>query len=296
MQSEYLIHEGFPQKADGRANFTSTLNLVGEKDITGTVMDIKTSTGIFSKETGIVVVSGAKGGSGCSFISNSIAAWFARFKSKNVVLLDLNSGKKDTRIIFNIKDEVIRDLGDVACSFKDIDLSILKKLVINTESSLNIILPPLKFEKMELLQPENVHDLLDVLMRVFDLVIIDFPYHLLQLKGFDFLEYSDKFILVSQADYISISNLDVLCNNLFVENSPSRVEIIINKYNVKPVISPARIMNMLKFPVSAFIPYDNDIEFLYLTRGPFSMFNYNLRIVKVISDFAENIYASLFQE
>ena len=296
MQNEYLINEGLQQKADGQATFTRTLNPIVEKDITENVRDIKTSTGIFSKETGIVVVSGAKGGSGCSFISNAIAACFARFKSKNVVLLDLNSGKKDTRIIFNIKDEIVRDLGDVACSFKDIDLSILKKLVINTESSLNIILPPLKFEKMELLQPENVHGLLDALMRVFDLIIIDFPYHLLQLKGFDFLEYSDKFFLVSQADYISISNLEVLFNNLFLENSPSRVEIVINKYNVKPVISPARIMNMLRFPVSAFIPYDSDIEFLYLTKGPFPMFNYNLRIVKVISDFAENIYSSLFQE
>ncbi len=246
-------------------------------------------------QSGIIMISGAKGGSGCSFISNSLSSWFARFKNKNVVLLDLNAGKKDTKIIFNIKDEVTRDLGDVACSFKDIDLSILRKLVVNTESSLNIILPPLKFERMEVICPENIHDLLDQLTKIFDIIIVDFPFHLLQVRGFDFLEYCDKFILVSQADYISISNLEVLFSNLFMENPPSRFEIVINKYNLKPVISPARITNILRLPVSAFIPYDHDIEFLYLTRGPLPMFNYNLRIIKAICDFAENIYSNIFQ-
>lgn len=257
---------------------------------------IEISDSLFSRETATIIISSAKGGSGCSFISNSLAAWFSRFKNKNVVLLDFNIGKKDSRIIFNIKQEAIKDIGDIACSFDDINLNMLKKLVINTSTSLNVVLSPLNKEKIGVINPKNVHSLLNKLIKVFDIVVIDFPYHLILDRGYDFLEYCDKFIIVSQSDYISINNTEILINNIMLENMNSRFEIVINKFNIKPVIPYARIINILKFPVSSFIPYDPDIEFLYITKGPTSIFDYNLRVVKAISNFAEKVYKSIFQE
>jgi len=101
-------------------------------------------------------------------------------------------------------------------------------------------------------------------------------------------------ILVTHAELISINNLQVIISNLCLENMPARFEIVINKFNARPVISPPRILSLFKFPVSVFIPYDRDIELLYLSRGPGPMFDYNLRITKAISDFAESLFEKLF--
>jgi Flp pilus assembly CpaE family ATPase len=247
------------------------------------------------KDSKILFFSGSKGGCGCSFISNAIAAYFAKSKNKNVLLADLNCGKKDSRLIFNLSlKSNLRDIGDIEFDFKEIDFNVLRRLVINLEDSLHLVLPPLKFEKAGLMAGENLNILFNSLSGIFDLIIVDTPFYLLQDRKIDFLEYADMFILVTQADLISINNLEVIISNLCLENMPARFEIVINKFNARPVISPPRILSLLKFPVSVFIPYDRDIELLYLSRGPGPMFDYNLRITKAISDFAESLFEKLF--
>jgi Flp pilus assembly CpaE family ATPase len=247
------------------------------------------------KDSKILFFAGSKGGCGCSFISNAVAAYYAKSKNKNVLIADFNCGKKDSRLIFNLSlKSNLRDIGDIEFDFKEIDFNVLKRLVISLEDSLHLVLPPLKFEKAPLMTGKNLNILLDSLSNLFDLIIVDMPFYLLQDKNIDFLEYADMFILVAQADLISISNLEVIISNLCLENIPARLEIVINKFNSRPVISPPRIISMLKAPVSIFIPYDRDIELLYLTRGPAPMFDYNLRITKAISDFAESLFEKLF--
>jgi Flp pilus assembly CpaE family ATPase len=247
------------------------------------------------KDSKILFFAGSKGGCGCSFLSNAVASYYAKSKNKNVLLADLNCGKKDSRLLFNLSlKSNLRDIGDIEFDFKEIDFNVLKRLVISLEDSLHIVLPPLKFEKASLMTGKNLNILLDSLSGLFDMVIVDTPFYLLQDKSIDFLEYADMFVLVTQADLISISNLEVIISNLCLENMPARFEIVINKFNSRPVISPPRIISMLKAPVSIFIPYDRDIELLYLTRGPAPMFDYNLRITKAISDFAESLFEKLF--
>jgi MinD-like ATPase involved in chromosome partitioning or flagellar assembly len=249
---------------------------------------------IFSKENKIVFFSGVKGGCGCSFIVNCAAAYLARTKSKNIVLFDLNNGKRDSRVIFNLADDSIRDIGDLDSDFKDIDISVLKRLVVNLDNSLNLVLPSLKFEKKRIFESGNLELFFDILGKVFDLILVDFPFYLLSKDSFDFLEYPDKFVLISQPDLIAVSNLEILIKNLCPEKITNRFVIVINKFNIRPYISPSRIINIIKYPIDTFIPYDRDIEYLYLTRGPFPIFKYNLRIVKSMGDFSENLYNCLF--
>lgn len=249
---------------------------------------------IIRKENKIVFFSGVKGGCGCSFITSCTAAYLAKVKNKNIALLDLNNGKKDLRIIFNLSDDGIRDIGDLEIDFSEIDISVLKKLVINLDNSLNVILPSLKYEKKKIFENNNLELFLGILSKFFDLILVDFPYYLLLKDGFDFLELPDKFILITLSDLISVSNLEVLIKNLCPDSISNRFFIIVNKFNVKPFVSPSRVISIISYPVEAFIPYDRDIEYLYLTRGPFPVFNYNLRVVKSISDFSENLYRCLF--
>jgi pilus assembly protein CpaE len=241
----------------------------------------------------VILFSSAKGGNGASFISNCVSSYLAKTKSQNILLLDLNIGKRDSRIIFNLEEKDLRDIGDIEDSIKEIDISLLKRLVVNFDNSLNLILPPLKPEKNKICCGKNLGLLLGILKHYFEIICIDFPYYLLTKKDFDFAECVDKFVFVSMPDLISISNLEIFSRHVCVDDIPNNIKIIINKFNIKPAVSPARLNSVLKYPVQVFIPYDRDIEFLYLSKGPFYIFNYNLRVVKNIIDFSELLYEEL---
>ncbi len=245
-------------------------------------------------EPKVILFSGSKGGCGCSFISYCVSTYFARKTTKNILLLDLNMGKKDSRLIFDNAEEEQRDLGDIEEIIDELDISILKKLVISKENSLNLILPPIKIERSGVLANGNFNKLLESLKNHFDIICIDFPVHLFNQDGFDLKNLIDKFIFISLPDLISVNNLNLLMTNIAYDRFPAGFEVLINKFNTRPSISPTGLTAILKYPVNAFIPYDRDIEFLFLNRGPDSVFNYNLRIVRNIIDFSKKTYEDLF--
>lgn len=241
-----------------------------------------------------ILFCGSKGGSGCSFVAYCVSAYLAKNTDKNILLLDLNNGKKDSRIIFDISSENSRDLGDIEEVISDIDEAILRRLVINFDNSLNLVIPSLKLEKNKILNAENLESFLDIIKKSFDIICIDFPYYFFLNQKIDYNEYIDKHVIISLPDLISINNLSLLAENICGLDLSFNLDVVINKYNLRPSISPSRLNSILKYPVKAFIPYDRDIELLFLNKGPFSIFNYRLQIVKSLAELSKKIYEDLF--
>lgn len=248
---------------------------------------------IDKNESKIVLFSGSKGGCGCSFMTYCVSTYLARETTKNILLLDLNIGKKDSRMIFNLADENNRDLGDAEGVINEMDISILKRLVINFDNSLNLILPPIKIEKARIICKDYLEKLLNVLKNHFDIICVDFPNHMLSQNKLCLKEFVNKFVFVSLPDLISVNNLNILTGNIIYDELYCNFDIVINKYNTRPAVSPSGLNTILKYPIDAFIPYDRDIEFLMLNRGPDSIFKYNLRIVHNISEFSRKLYEDL---
>ncbi len=241
-------------------------------------------------ESKVVLFSGSKGGCGCSFITYCVATYLARETTKNILLLDLNIGKKDSRLIFNLTDDSYRDLGDLEEVIDEIDASILRRLVINFENSLNLVLPPVKIEKNGFFKQEHLEKLLDILKHYFDIICVDFPGYLYTLYGINLKDLVDKYVFISLPDLISVNNLNIIVKSIIFDGISYDYDILINKFNTRPAIPATGLNSILSYPVNAFIPYDRDIEFLMLNRGPDSIFSYNLRVVNNISAFSKKIY------
>ena len=107
------------------------------------------------------------------------------------------------------------------------------------------------------------------------------------------IDISDRFVFVSLPDLYSASNIRILMDYVKGYRSFHDFFLVINKYNLKPAISPTGLSNILKYPITSFIPYDRDIEELTNTRGPGHIFNYNLKVVRNISGLAEKIFGGL---
>ena len=165
--------------------------------------------------------------------------------------------------------------------------------MINFDNSLNLILPPLKIEKVKIICKVCLEKLLNVLKNHFDIICVDFPNYLFSQNNLCLKEFVNKFVFVSLPDIVSVNNLNILTGNIIYDELYYDFDIVINKYNSRPAVSPSGLNSILKYPINAFIPYDRDIEFLILNKGPDSVFNYNLRIVLNISSFSMKIYEDL---
>ncbi|MDD3776816.1 MAG: AAA family ATPase [Actinomycetota bacterium] len=237
-----------------------------------------------------ILVTGAKGGCGTSFIGYSLAAYYAVKKEVNVLLLDLDYGSASSRVVFDIQDSKHKHWGYLKGKPEDIDITLLKNLVINTEYSLNLILPPLDIKEDAIL---NLGQLLASLKQYFQIIVIDMPSCQLNLYGDLWLEQVERIIAVSSPTLISVKNLNHMISSIQEVKGNPDIEVVINRYNQKPSLSPTLINSYLNYPINSFIPYDRDIEHLFLNQGPAPMFKYNLRITTSIISLADCLYEEL---
>jgi MinD-like ATPase involved in chromosome partitioning or flagellar assembly len=211
----------------------------------------------------------------------------------NVLLLDMNIGRMDSRIVFGIDDPTAGDLGDLAASRGRPGLADLKKMVVNFKDSLNLIMPPLDTKKTLMLKDKKINYFIELLRDYFDLILIDIPGFLLGYIELEEIDIPDRFVFVSLPDIVSANNTHILLDHVKRYRTASDFYLVINKYNMKPAISPSGLANLLKYPVTSFIPYDRDIEDLVNSRGPGHIFRYRLRIVGNISGLASKIHEEL---
>jgi MinD-like ATPase involved in chromosome partitioning or flagellar assembly len=243
----------------------------------------------------IVLVSGSKGGSGQSFISNCLGSYLAIHTDKNILIVDFNTGKTDSRIIYGIQDKNIKSLYDIKNMSGEADEALLKKIIINFDNSLNLIFPPLYFDNLKTVTFKNFTRILSYLKKYFDIILIDEPTVFgLRNNENSIYDHIDKLLLVSLPDLVSLSNLNVMINQLQGSIEYLNPKLIINKYNIKPSVSFALLNTILKYPVEYFLPFDRDIEQLYLEKGPACIFKYNLKITRDLAAIGDNMIKELF--
>ncbi len=243
----------------------------------------------------IIAVAGSKGGCGQSFICNCIGNYLAVNTDKNVLIMDLNTGRIDSRIIYRTEEKNIRSIYDIKNMSGEVDETLLKKIVVNFSNSLNLILPPLYFDNIKTVTLKNFTRILSALRKYFDVILIDDPFPFcLSSNENNIHELVDKLLMVSTPDLISLSNLNIIISQLKGSLEYLNPHIIINKYNTKPSVSFSLLNTILKYPVEYFVPFDRDIEQLYLERGPACIFKYNLKITRDLAAISGNLMTELY--
>jgi len=239
-----------------------------------------------------ILFCGSKGGCGCSFITYSVASYLALNKDKNILLVDLGLGSYSSRVVFDLMEKEVKDLGDINRKPQDIDTTLLRSLVFNTGYTLNLILPPLDAGS-DFLNKLDLGSFLDKVGRHFDLIIIDLPFSMFNNLSSEVLKDMERMVIVSCPSLISVSNLNLILSTISKEDMGLDVDLVINKYNLRPSLSPSIINSYVSHPIKAFIPYDRDIDFLFLNKGPASIFKYNLRITSSIASFSNSLYEEM---
>ncbi|MDK1118342.1 MAG: response regulator [Anaerolineae bacterium] len=236
----------------------------------------------------VITIYSPKGGTGCTTIAVNLAITMHNEVTR-ATLIDGNFQFGDVAIFINEQGK--NTIIDIAKRVDELDPETVQNVMINHEpSGLNILAAPSKPEDAEEVSGENFSALIDYLKQMYAYVLID-TCSLLTDITLTAIDKSDVIVLVTTQDIPSIKNARLfldLIQTLGIDRE--KISFVMNRYDKRIAITPDRVGDNLKLPVSAVIPLDEKIVVPAVNRGvPFILENKAQPSGKGILSLAENV-------
>ena len=200
----------------------------------------------------VLTVFSAKGGCGKTTVATNLAVSLARVKpTRRVCLVDLDLAFGDVGVTMLLEPR--RTLAD-AVGLSRLDATAVRSLVTRHESGVDVLLAPVEPTAGERISSQLVTDLLEVLRRLYDDVVIDLPpaFNEQVLAAFD---ATDQFVLVGTLDIPALKSLKLTMETLQMLGVPdSRWQLVLNRADAKVGLTPADVERTLGRSVAARVP------------------------------------------
>jgi pilus assembly protein CpaE len=131
------------------------------------------SSGDSEQDGHIVVVFGAKGGIGRTTVASNLAVALAQGGGQRVALVDLDLQLGDVALTLDIPPE--RTFADLLPIIDKLDAELMRSFLCTHSSGLHVLPAPARPEDGEHIQASHVRQVLSVLARAYDYVIVDTP-------------------------------------------------------------------------------------------------------------------------
>lgn len=213
----------------------------------------------------VIAVFGAKGGCGASTLAVNLAVALREETKARVALLDANFEFGDIGALLNLPNQ--RTIADLSGPDVVVDGDLLDGVMARHASGVRVLLAPPRPEMAELITPEHLKKILEILPRLFDYVIIDLWRSFQEATVF-LLDAADQIVLVSTSDILAIKNVKLFFELTEALNYPPEKTIfILNKEDGRSGIGVKDIEASIKHPVRAVIPKDERTTLLAINRG-----------------------------
>ena len=155
----------------------------------------------------LLCCSGSGGPGKTTFAVNISVA--AAGQGLNVLLLDLNMGRRNADIYLGMEDRILFDLGDVVSGLCRLDKAIIKHDLC---SGLSLLSCP-QYREIEGMTAGHVSALYNTLRDRFDLVVVDCPVSVTGVLRV-FASGADAALMLTVPDFSSVRNTEALCEKL----------------------------------------------------------------------------------
>jgi pilus assembly protein CpaE len=206
---------------------------------------------------------GAKGGVGTTTIAINVAIALQRELGRRVCLVDANLQFGDHRVFMDLGLDR-KSIVDVA-SAPSIDADLLRGVLVEHDSKIDLLLAPPSPETAELVTKEHLTTTLEVLRGMYDYVVVDVDKRLddLNLGVFDAAE---TLFVVLTADLSCLKNVRLVLETLgHIGYSGDRIKLILNRSNAFTGINAKTAEGALRRPI--------DLQVLNEYRGAISALN-----------------------
>jgi pilus assembly protein CpaE len=203
-------------------------------------------------------VTGAAGGIGCTTVAVNLASILASSKQHETMLVDLD-------LMFGTIDAFLdivpdRTLSDVIQNFERLDLTLLKRSIIQHASGLFVLPHPISMQESAAIDPDVIRRLLGMLRAAFGTVVVDTSIGL-HSSDFTAFEASDLILIVVHLELLCLRNTARLIN-LFrqFDGLADKIKLIANRVgSFESEISLKKAEEILKTPISWQIPLANKV-------------------------------------
>ena len=156
----------------------------------------------------IILSCSGSGGTGKTTFAVNLSVAAAR-QGLNVLLLDLNMGRRNADIYLGMEDRILFDLGDVVSGLCKLDKAIIHHDLC---PGLSLLSCP-QYREIDGLSPGHVKALYNVLRNRFDVVIVDCPVSVTGILR-TFACGADAALMLTVPDHSSVRNTEALCEKL----------------------------------------------------------------------------------
>jgi pilus assembly protein CpaE len=198
-----------------------------------------------------VVVSG-KGGCGKSFVAVNLAAALRIETSAKVCLVDLDLQFGDVGVMMNIDHaKTITELVDGSGS---LDWEFLDDVLADGPLGLRVLLGPFSPEYGDLVRAEHVRQIVDILRREFDYVVVDTASQLSEAT-LEAIDNAQHVIVVGALTIPAIKDTRLMLKMLdSLRVDRDNISVVVNGHDAHAVYDGPSIERNLKFPVRVQLP------------------------------------------
>ena len=217
---------------------------------------------------------GAKGGVGTTTIAINVAIALQRELGRRVCLVDANLQLGDHRVFLDLGLDR-KSIVD-AVSAPTIDADLLRGVLVEHDSKIDLLLAPPTPEQAELVTKEHLTQVIDVLRGLYDYVVVDVDKRLddMNLGVFDAAE---QLFVVLTADLSCLKNVRLVLETLaHIGYEGERVKLVLNRSNAFTGINAKTAEGALRHPI--------DLQVLNEYRGAISALNSGAPVMATKAD------------
>ncbi len=200
----------------------------------------------------VCVVLSGKGGCGKTFVAINLAMALRVETSARVCLVDLDLQFGDVGVMMNLDHaKTITELVDGAGT---LDWEFVDDVLADGPLGLRILLGPFSPEYGDLVRAEHVHQIVDILRREFDYVVVDTGSQLSEAT-LEAIDISDQVIVVGALTIPAIKDTRLMLKMLeSLRVDRDHISVVVNSHDAHAVYDGPSIERNLKFPVRVQLP------------------------------------------
>jgi pilus assembly protein CpaE len=210
------------------------------------------STSEMAPEGRVVTVFSAKGGCGKTTIATNLAASLADGGQSTVCLVDLDLAFGDVAIVLQLVPA--RTITDSVAMVGTMDEQGVRSLITPHSAGLDTVLAPTEPGQAERIDVKVVGEIIRVLRRMYDFVVIDTPPAFSEhvLAAFD---ASDCYVLLATLDIPALKNLRLTLEMLELLGYPQASWLVaLNRSDSKVGLGIDEVERTLRVPIAVQIP------------------------------------------
>ena len=205
-----------------------------------------------SAEGRVVTVFAAKGGCGKTTMATNLAATLAAGGQRRVCLVDLDLSFGDVAIAMQLFPT--RSMVDAVTMRDTLDEKGVRSLITPHSPGLDALLAPLEPGDAEKIAPAVVSEVIAVLRRSYDFVVVDTPPDFKE-SVLAALDLSDVYVLLATLDVPALKNLRLTLDMLDLLGYPrENWQIVLNRSDSKVGLNISDVEKTLKVPIAAQVP------------------------------------------